>query len=291
MSWPRASQCKYSAVISDVDGTLVTDDKTLTAQTRAAVDQLHANGIIFSIVSSRPPRGLRMLTTALGITAPIAGFNGGVFATASLSVISGHLLPAAIARRTVDLLDARRIAVWVFSGQDWLLRDPGGPYVGLEERTVAFAPTIVDEFGPALQMAAKIVGVSADFEFLARCERDLRDLLGEDASVVRSQPYYLDVTHPLANKGEALSKLAQYLSVPLPQIVAIGDGHNDIAMFKRSGLSIAMGNASAEVRQAADLVTDGNGENGFAHAIERLILGGAGSAAQTAAAGAGIRAW
>ena len=172
------------------------------------------------------------------------------------------------------MLDARGVQVWVFSGQDWLVRDPDGPYVPLEERTVGFRPTIVEDFGAALDVAAKIVGVSKDFELLARCERDVRAALADSASVARSQPYYLDITHPLANKGVALSEIAKLLGVPLAEIAVIGDGGNDVAMFERSGLSIAMGNASPQVQQAADFVTDSNSEDGFANAIERFILGG-----------------
>ena len=110
------------------------------------------------------------------------------------------------------------------------------------------------------------------------------------ASVARSQPYYLDVTHPLANKGAALSELAKLLGVPLAEIAVIGDGGNDVAMFERSGLSIAMGNASPEVQQAADFVTDSNEEDGFANAIERFILGNTRSNAQVGRAPSGDRA-
>ncbi len=127
--------------------------------------------------------------------------------------------------------------------------------------------------GASLDLAAKIVGVSPDFELLDQCERDVRAALADQASVARSQPYYLDITHPLANKGIALSELARLLAVPREEIAVIGDGGNDIAMFERSGLSIAMGNASPEVQQAADFVTDSNREDGFANAVERFILG------------------
>jgi hydroxymethylpyrimidine pyrophosphatase-like HAD family hydrolase len=101
----------------------------------------------------------------------------------------------------------------------------------------------------------------------------VRAALADQASVARSQPYYLDITHPLANKGIALSELARLLAVPREEIAVIGDGGNDIAMFERSGLSIAMGNAGPEVQQAADFVTDSNREDGFANAVERFILG------------------
>jgi Cof subfamily protein (haloacid dehalogenase superfamily) len=282
---------KCSAVVSDVDGTLVTDDKRLTARAQAAAAELCASGIIFSIISARPPRGLRMLLDPLGITTPVSGFNGGVITTPDLSVITEHLLSPDAARRAVDMLYARQVQVWVFSGQDWLVRDPEGPCVGLEEHTVGFRPTVVENFGPALDSAAKIVGVSKDFELLARCERDLGATLADRATVVRSQSYYLDVTHPLANKGVALSELARLLAVPLAEIAVIGDGGNDVAMFERSGLCIAMGNASAEVQQAADFVTDSNRDDGFADAVERFILGHHRSNIRVETARAGDRAW
>ena len=290
MSRARSLPFKCSAVISDVDGTLVTDEKILTSRAVSAVAELRANGIIFSITSARPPRGLRELLRALGVTAPVIGFNGGVVASSDLSIITEHLLDSDVARRAVDVFDASGAQVWVFCGQDWLIRSPDGPYVGLEERTVAFRPTVVEDFGPALDAAAKIVGVSADFEVLARCEREVRTALADNAFVARSQPYYLDVTHPLANKGTALTEIAKLLGVPLAEVAVLGDGGNDVAMFERSGLSIAMGNASPEVQQAADFVTDSNGEEGFANAIERFIVGGERSDARVGMGRSGIRA-
>jgi Cof subfamily protein (haloacid dehalogenase superfamily) len=272
-TFPRIPSAKISALISDVDGTLVTDDKILTVRAQAAVAKLHACGINFAIISSRPPRGLGMLLGPLGITTPVCGFNGGVIATRDLAVITEHLLSPEVARRAVSLLDTKDVQVWVFSGQDWLVRDSDGPYVGFEKCTVGFRPTLVDNFGPSLDAANKIVGVSKEFEILARRERDVRAALADQATVERSQSYYLDITHLLANKGVALSEIARLLMVPLPEIAVIGDGCNDIAMFERSGLSIAMGNASPSVQRAADFVTDSNRDDGFANAIERFIFG------------------
>jgi hypothetical protein len=286
----RTPSIRISAVVSDVDGTLVTDDKTLTERARSAVARLHASGLMFGVISARPPRGLLGLVGPLAIATPLIGFNGGVLTDPDLTIITEHLLSPETARRAVDLLDAHGAQVWVFSGQDWLLRDADGPYVALEPRTVGFPPTIVREFGYALDAAAKIVGVSRDFALLAQCEHDAAAALADQACVVRSQAYYLDITHPLANKGVALSELAKLLAVPLAEIAVIGDGGNDVAMFERSGLSIAMGNAKPEVRQAADVVTTSNGEDGFADAIERVILGGHRSNAPTTADRGGARA-
>ena len=268
----RPPSLRISAVLSDVDGTLVTTDKVLTPRAKAAAAALRANGIALAIISARPPRGLTMLIEPLAIETPVMGFNGGMMATPALMPIEQHLIDPMVARRAVELITARGAQPWVFSGQEWLVLDPKGPYVDHEEYTVQFPPTIVAEFGRRLDTAAKIVGVSADFELLAEIEREGRTLLAGVASVARSQLYYLDVTHPLANKGHALLSLAKHLAVPPEEIATIGDGSNDVAMFAQSGLGVAMGNASDEVKAQADFVTDSNQEDGFAKAVELFFI-------------------
>jgi Cof subfamily protein (haloacid dehalogenase superfamily) len=259
-------------VLADVDGTLLTDDKVLTEAAIAAAQALRAAGIVLAIVSARPLRGMRMLVEPLGVAAPLCGFNGGVIAGPDFSIIAQHLLAPATARRAVAQLDASRVQVWVFAGQNWLVRDASQPYVAFEQRTVGFAPTVVEDFGTALDNAAKIVGVSRDFGQLARCEGEVGVALAGQAAAVRSQPYYLDITHPLANKGAALSAIAGLLAIAPDQIAAIGDGRNDVAMFERSGFAIAMGNASDEVKARASVVTDGNDDDDFAKAMREFIL-------------------
>jgi Cof subfamily protein (haloacid dehalogenase superfamily) len=270
----RSPPAMISAVVSDVDGTLVTDDKILTARTKAAVAGLRAEDIAFAIISSRPPRGLRMLVNPLEISTPITGFNGGLMTTPAFSPLVQHLMSPAAARQTIEIIDAHGAQVWIFRGEDWLTRDPAGPYVGLEQKTIGYGPIRVEEFGRALDAACKIVAVSEDFDLLTRLEQHARVALTDRATIARSQLYYLDFTHPLANKGVALSELAKLLGIPENEIAVIGDGGNDIAMFERGGLSIAMGNAGPCVQGAADFVTDSNGQDGFAKAIERHVLGG-----------------
>lgn len=273
MPMERAPRTKIAALLSDVDGTLVTKDKVLTESTARAVAALRANGIVFAVCSSRPPRGLRMLIEPLGITTPIIGFNGGVVATPALSPIEQHLLPSDLARRAVDFMAAAGARIWVFSGPDWLVDDISDPHVALEQRTVEFPPTVVTAFGAALDTAYKIVGVSDDPAGLARCETEARALFGDQATVARSQLYYLDITHRLANKGAAMQALSKRLAIATPAIAVIGDGSNDVAMFAQSGLSIAMGNAAPEVQKQAQYVTASCEDDGFAKAVERYVLG------------------
>jgi HAD superfamily hydrolase (TIGR01484 family) len=144
--------------------------------------------------------------------------------------------------------------------------------VGREELTVRFAPRVVDDLASDLQRLGKVVGVSEDFELLQRLESEARAAFQGEASVVRSQPYYLDFTHPLANKGVAFRALSKVLGIAAERIAVVGDGMNDVAMFEQAGMSIAMGNAFPEVRRAAQFVTASNAQDGFAHAVERFIL-------------------
>jgi len=117
----------------------------------------------------------------------------------------------------------------------------------------------------------KVVGVSDNLEAVARCEKDMQGWSAGRVSAARSQPYYLDVTNPKANKGEVVEMFSRICNIPPSQIATIGDMPNDVLMFKKSGVSIAMGNASPEVQKSATFVTASNQEEGFAKAMERLL--------------------
>ena len=105
--------------------------------------------------------GRKPRRSPLGITTPFGGFNGGVLATPDLAIIAEHLLSPEIVRRAVDMLKACGAEVWLFSGHDWLVGHSDEPYVALEERTEGFPPTIVEDFGAALDTNAKTSSVSA----------------------------------------------------------------------------------------------------------------------------------
>jgi Cof subfamily protein (haloacid dehalogenase superfamily) len=269
---PVRSTSKISLVLADVDGTLVTEEKVLTSRAEAAVRALQDAGIGFAITSGRPPRGMAMLIDPLALRTPVAAFNGGIFVKPDMTIMEAHVLAADAANRAVEVILRHHMDVWVYSGNDWLVRDPNAPHVAREKWTVKFAPTVVESFEAALTRAVKIVGVSDDTDLVARCEKDAQDALGAKASAARSQPYYLDVTHPDANKGTVVTTLSKLLSVPTSEIATIGDMPNDVLMFRKSGLSIAMGNANTDVQAKADLVTESYNDEGFAKAIERFIL-------------------
>jgi Cof subfamily protein (haloacid dehalogenase superfamily) len=261
-------------VLSDVDGTLVTKDKVLTPASIAVVRELRAAGVAFAITSSRPPRGLRMYIEPLDLKVPIAGVNGGLYVNPDRSVIESHVLDLATAQATVRLMSEQGLGVWVYTQDDWLVRDEAGPHVAREAWILQFDAKVVTTFTDAdLSKAVKIVGVSDDHALVATCETLAAKSLGAKASVARSETHFLDVTNPQANKGAVVGVLSKLLDIPADQIATLGDMPNDVSMFRKSGLSIAMGNASDQVKAQASEVTDTNENDGFAKAVRKFILG------------------
>jgi Cof subfamily protein (haloacid dehalogenase superfamily) len=260
-------------VIADVDGTLVTQDKVLTPRAVEAVFRLRAANIKFAITSGRPPRGMAMLIDPLKLDEPIAAFNGGVLIQPDLStVVSQNFLAPAVVSQVIKLIQEHKLDVWLYTDKDWFVRDVNAPHVAREQWTVKFPPAITSNIAKLTDRVAKVVGVSDDLEAVKRCEKDVQNACGSHASAARSQPYYLDVTHPKANKGEVVLTLSTLLSIPAEAIATIGDMPNDVLMFKKSGISIAMGNASEEVQKSATHVSTSNEQEGFANAMEKFIL-------------------
>ncbi len=259
-------------VISDVDGTLVTPDKRLTEASIKAVQKLHARGIGFSLASSRPPFGLRMLIEPLSLKLPFGAFNGAALVKPDGELIEIHFVPEPAARRSVDFMRRCGVDVWLYTKDQWLVLGHKGAYVDREVDTILTEPTVVADLSSHLDRAAKIVGVSEDFAALAHCQAELDGELAGAASVSRSQSYYLDVTPPGLNKGTFVSAIAARLSIPLEHIAVLGDMENDLPMFQEVGVTIGMGNADETVKSRTKFVSDSNDSEGFAHAIERFII-------------------
>jgi len=272
-------------LLADVDGTLVTHEKVLTQRARAAVANMRSAGIQFAITSGRPPRGMEMLVAPLALTTPIAAFNGGMFVKPDLSVIEQRVLQADVIEPAMETMRKHGLDSWIYRGTEWFVRDRHGPHVDREEWTVKFPPTVVSNFESLTNDVAKLVGVSDDLEAVRKCETAVREQFAAKVhtrqtnpqretlvSAARSQPYYLDVTHPEANKGYVVTRLSEMLRIPTQQIATIGDMPNDMAMFEKSGISIAMGQAAEEVRSAATHTTSSSEEEGFAKAVEDYVL-------------------
>lgn len=259
-------------VLSDVDGTLVNSQKEISSRAIAMVERLRDADILFALTSSRPPRGVSMFVAPLQLTTPIAAFNSGMIVEPDLRVIEQRTIDDEVTPQIISLLDEYQISTWVYQGDEWYVRDLNGPHTQREASVVDFQPLLLANLDSVSTNVAKIVGVSDDAHAMTNAQSAIREKFGEQVSATESQSYFLDITHCLANKGSAVEFFASRYAIPTDAIATIGDAYNDVPMFERSGLSIAMGNAVSEVKAAAREVTTSNEDDGFANAIERFIL-------------------
>ncbi len=213
-----------------------------------------------------------MLIEPLDLRTPIAAFNGGVIVDRAMKVIEQQCVQSELVVPIADLMHSFDLSVWIYRGADWYVPDLKGPHVDREAWTVKFEPIVKKGFDGLTADVAKIVGVSDDHDAVTKASAAAHNQFGDHVTAAASQPYYLDVTHPDANKGWVSRYLAKSFGITVDEIATIGDMPNDTLMFVESGLSIAMGNASPEVQAKATDVTSSNEDEGFAKAVENLIL-------------------
>lgn len=259
-------------VISDVDGTLVDHAKVLTPGTIAAVQRLRAAGIGFTLISARPPSGLIPLAAPLGLTEPIAAFNGGTLCTVDGAVTEHHLVPETVVRGMFALAEKSGADPWIFADGRWHAKVMAGEHMDHERKASLQEPIHSEDMTPLFARVDKLTFVSDDAPMLADLTARAVARFGDQATIAQSQTYYLDVTHLRANKGDGIASLAAASGVDLAEVAVLGDMPNDLPMFARAGIAIAMGQAPAEVRARARYVTTSNDEDGVAHAIDTILL-------------------
>ena len=259
-------------VVSDVDGTLVDRKKQLTPGTVAAVGRLRDAGLGFTIISARPRSGMMPIADALAIDDAMGAFNGGTVFRRDGTVLCQHRVDPAVVTGVFALVADAAVDHWVFADDRWYASTDQGAHVASERVSSNQAPIVSRDFSALYDRVDKLTFVSDDPALLGDLTRRVGEAFGDRATVVQSQTYYLDVTALAANKGDGVALLAGALDTPLAQTAVIGDQGNDLAMFARAGLSVAMGQGPAAVRDKADFVTGANDADGVAQAIDSIIL-------------------
>ena len=259
-------------VISDIDGTLITSNHEVTESTKRTAMRLYERGIELSLASSRPPRSIVPLADELSLRGPFAAFNGALVVRLTGEVLARSVLSAEIIARVKAIADHFDIGVWVYDEFDWWApwRDA---FVDREEHTSGFSPRIEGYDGRITRDANKLTVVGKP-ELVALAEKRVLTELGDRVSASKSKPRFLDITSYGIHKGSVVVRLAALLNIPTEHVAVIGDGPNDVDMFKQAGTSIAMGQAVDEVKEAARHQTSSNDDEGWSRGIEQYVLGG-----------------
>jgi len=258
-------------VISDIDGTLITSNHEMTEATKSAAANLYERGIELSLASSRPPRSIVPLADALKLRGPFAAFNGALVVKRNGEVLARSVISPAIIASVKAIADHFGIGVWLYDELDWWApwRDA---FVDREEHTSGFPPRI-EGYAERITRDANKLTVVGKPELVAQAEHRVLNELGDQVSASKSKPRFLDVTSHGIHKGTVVVRLAELLNIPTERVAVIGDGPNDVEMFRQAGVSIAMGQGVDEVKEAANHLTTSNDDEGWARGIEQYVLG------------------
>lgn len=186
-------------------------------------------------------------------------------------MVTEHTVEGDVCRAAISRLEQAGLDVWVFAGGEWLLRNEQATYIAREQLSIGMNWREVPDFSPYLARVHKMIGSSSDFIRCAAVAKEMTAAPGDTAAGFRSQDYYVDVTHPRANKGEAALTIAGRLGIEPKDKAAIGDMPNDLPMLRASGFSIATGNSAAEIKAAAQVTVADNDHDGWAEAADRLL--------------------
>jgi len=271
-------------LISDVDGTLLDPECELSRESIRAIARYRQAGLKFSLSSARPPFGMRWLIRELEIQSVCSGLNGAVLFRPGGRIVAECSLDHQTIEAMVEKMTGHGLDAWFYTRSQWFVPRIDGPHVQHNADSLRTEPQLYAHLRDIAAPILKVVGTGADLQSVEACESEFAQAFAGRVSVVRSQPHYLDLTHPSADKGTAAIVIATAEGMEMEEVAVVGDSPADVPMFRIAGLSVAMGQASEGVRRTADEVTGTSRENGVALLIDRLLN------AKSAAAGSGGRA-
>jgi Cof subfamily protein (haloacid dehalogenase superfamily) len=270
-----------SLIATDIDGTLLRSDGTVSERTRAALRAAESAGIVVAFVTGRPPRWLDVLVEQTGHVGVAVGANGAVlYDIAAERIITAHLLePDLMVGLGHQLRAAFPRVVFAVEYGLGFAAEPG--YVhdwqvnpAYDRRGVPIAPPLIGDLReitvePGVKLLAKDRRADAD-AFMAAAIA----LVGERATITHSSSYgLLELSAPGVTKASGLAELAATHGIPASEVAAIGDMPNDLPMLQWAGHSFAVANAHPDVRAIADAVVESNDDDAVARLIEAAVAG------------------
>lgn len=266
----------YKMIVLDLDGTLTNRDKIITKRTKDTLKQAMECGKIVVLASGRPTCGVTPLAEELELEkygGYILSFNGAVIQNCrTKEIVAKQMLPVEINRTLAELADKERVALLTYEGEWVITSDETNPYVHLEAKINQMKVRQIDDMGSHVDFAVPKMIMTEEGDYLAGVEGRVKAALGSNFSVYRSEPFFLEILPKGIDKAQRLETLLQLLGISREEMIACGDGYNDLTMIQYAGLGVAMENAVLPVRKAADYITLSNDEDGVAHVVEKFLL-------------------
>ena len=243
----------YKIIVLDLDGTLTNRDKIITPRTRDALMEAQKAGNIVVLASGRPTPGVEPLARKLEMFS--------------------SLLPLEANGKIIGLAKEHRVDILTYEGEEVITNNRECPYAISESNINHLPLRQVDDMEAYVDFQVPKFIMLDDGDYLVTVEPKVKAAMGRDFSVYRSEEYFLEIMPKGIDKAQSLARLLDILGLKKEQMIACGDGYNDLTMIKYAGLGVAMENAVLPVRNAADYITASNNHDGVGLVVEKFMLG------------------
>ena len=266
----------YELIVLDLDGTLTNKDKVITPKTKEALMKVQEKGKKVVLASGRPTQGVVHLADELRL-GDFGGFilsnNGGMIINdKTKEVVFSALLPLEANKKIIRLSKEHRVDILTYEGERIITNNKECPYGQLESRINGMELKEVEDVEGYVDFRVPKFLMLDDGDYLETVEPRVKAALGKNFSVYRSEPFFLEILPKGIDKAQSLERLLERMGLTKEEMIACGDGYNDLSMIKYAGLGVAMENAVLPVRNAADYITLSNNNDGVAHVVEKFML-------------------
>lgn len=266
---------KYKLIALDLDGTLTNSQKKITDNTKAVLKRAEDEGARIVLASGRPVQGVRALAEELDLKnndGYIMSLNGGLLISCRTGeVIHDMKVNPEYIPEIYELAKKHKVNLMTYEDDDIISEDIDDKYLEIERRINSLGVKKVDNLLEHITFPVNKFLMLGDGDYLAEVEKDVHARLKDRMEVYRSEPFFLEILPMGVNKAKALETLIDKLGITREEIVAFGDGYNDLTMIEYAGTGVAMANANDVVKSKADMITLSNDEDGVAVALNKFM--------------------
>ena len=265
----------YKMIVLDLDGTLMSSKNEILPKTKEALFKAQEQGVMIVLASGRPTYGMVKAAKELRLDeypGYILSYNGGrIISVQTNEMIYDDSLTPEICHELYDLSREMNVNIMAYEDEAIITADDD-QYIQKEAHINGMPINRVENFKDSVTFNSVKCLCTAEPEYLAQVEIKMKERLGDRLSITRSLPFFLEFMPQNINKAYSLQELLEHVGLDKSQLIACGDGYNDLPMIEFAGLGVAMGNAVDEVKAAANYVTATNDEDGIAQVIEKFIF-------------------
>lgn len=266
----------YKMIALDLDGTLTNSDKIVTPETKEALFHYQKHGGKIVLAFGRPTQGIVPIAEELELEKNggyILAFNGSRIVDCKTGeVMFNQTLNMEQTAKLHALAQKFSVNILTYEGDTIYTEEDQEPYAALEQRITKMPMVKVDDISKAVSMPVNKCLMTGEPEKIAYVEEQVKRAMGDSINAYRSQDFFLELVPQNVDKAASLDSLLKKLKLESTDLIACGDGFNDLSMIKYAGLGVAMSNAHLDIRKAADFITLSNDEDGVAHVLEKFVF-------------------